>query len=382
MSAAAERHIDGFLSALANAGLEPSPLRRTDFLRALTRTDLPSVTDLYWTARITLVFRHEQIEPFDDVFDAWFRNGDELVRQEVEAPESEENERPPDSDSGETPPPAEMGEGTGEAASLDEFLANRGLAETGEAKRDICREITDLARGQLPRERSRRAKRASRPGTLDLRRVLSEMRRSGGEIVHLAYRERPTRMRRVLMLIDVSGSLKATSPDALRYAHALMKAAPRMEVFTFGTRLTRITRTLRTEDVDEALEALSDVIFDFDGGTRIGPTFESFLSDGRLQTLARGALVIIVSDGLERGDVTAMRDATGRLSRLAHRLVWLTPLMSDSSYKPATRGMQAILGTLDRLGDAGTLSALCEEVAILDAKVERAARGQVAARWA
>jgi uncharacterized protein with von Willebrand factor type A (vWA) domain len=179
------------------------------------------------------------------------------------------------------------------------------------------------------------------------------------------------------MLIDVSGSLKATSADASRAAHALARAISRMEVFTFGTRLTRVTTTLACADVDDALRGLSEVIFDFDGGTRIGSSFEAFLADSRFGTLLRGAVVIVVSDGLERGDVGDMARATERLALLSHRLVWLTPLMGDPSYRPVTRGMKAILKSLDRLGDASSLQSFLKETAALDGQVERRRRRSV-----
>ncbi len=381
MNERAQRHLNGFLDALEAAGIAMPPVRRVDFLRALTLIELLSIDDLYWAARITLVSTIGQTEIFDPLFDAWFRGGDRLVESVAEAAEDKEADQRPEKANGGTPPPIETGVGTGRQASMDELLLNRALARTGDDERELCRRITRAADIGLPRQKTHRTARLRRPGMLDMRRVLSHMRRSGGEVIHLSYRRHPLRIRRVLMLIDVSGSLRTTSPDALRCAHALMKASPRMEVFAFGTRLTRITKALAKDDIDQALLQLSDAIFDFDGGTRIGPTFEDFLRDNRLQTLARGALVLVVSDGLERGDVSAMKRATEQLARLAHRLLWLTPLMSDPAYRPATRGMKAILGSLDRLGDASSLASLCDEIEHLDKQLERRRRRGVAAMW-
>ena len=168
----------------------------------------------------------------------------------------------------------------------------------------------------LPRITARRSARARRGPTLDVRRVLAAANRSGGEIVRLAWRRRPPRPRRVLVLIDVSGSLRAHSPDLLRFAHAVVRATDRAEAFTFGTRLTRVTAELDTPDVDAALASLSACVLDADGGTRIGVALQQFLADGRSVALARGALVIVLSDGLERGDPAAMADAARRLARL------------------------------------------------------------------
>src|SRR5690606_29803257 len=136
--------------------------------------------------------------------------------------------------------------------------------------------------------------------------------------------------RRLLLLIDVSGSMEGHSADLLRVAQAAVVTIPRVEVFTFGTRLTRVTATLRHRDVDTALGDLGDVISDAHGGTRIGAALEAFLASSHHLALARGALVVIASDGLERGDCAAMVDGVERLARLGHRLVWWSPLACHS----------------------------------------------------
>jgi hypothetical protein len=166
----------------------------------------------------------------------------------------------------------------------------------------------------------------------------------------------------VLVLIDVSGSLRQHSPDLLRFGHQVVRSAERAEVFTFGTRLTRVTRELGARDVDTALAALSTRVLDADGGTRIGVALQQFLDNPRYVALARGALVVVLSDGLERGDPAAMAEATRRLSRLGHRLVWWSPLACDPAYRPVTRGMQAILGHLDALAGVRDLPTIVQEV--------------------
>jgi hypothetical protein len=381
MTMPAQRHLEGFLRALTHAGITTIIGRRIDFFRALAQTPLTSIDDLYWVARVTLVSGFDQIEVFDAQFDMWFRGAEQVVELAVDAPEESDANNPPGGASDKAPVPVASGEGTGREASLDELLAQRTLRPTSHDEREICRRIGEAASKSLPLERARRTVRSHRSGRLDMRRILGQMRRSGGEVIELSYRQRPWRFRRVLMLIDISGSLKATSPDALRAAHALKQVAPRMEVFTFGTQLTRVTPALACDDIDGALEHLSDFVFDFDGGTRIGPSFQTLLANGRFRMLARGALVIVISDGLERGEVDTMRKATDLIARLAHRLVWLTPLMSDPAYRPATRGMQAILGSIDRLGDASSLGAFLKETESLDVIVERRPRRTVAAAW-
>ena len=381
MNGKAVAHLDGFLNALGAAGIEVTLLRRMDFFKALTALDLISTKDVYWAGRVMIVSRFEQISGYNATFDAWFRGAD--ATQPELPPESEEaaSEEPPEGNDNDARPPEAGGEGKGLEANADELLLRRQAEPTPPEKRDICKRITRTANAVLPKRRSRRARPSTRPGALDLRKTIAVMRRSGGDAAELAFRERPMQPRPVVMLIDISGSLKTTSTDALRAAHALVASDAAVEVFTFGTRLTRVTQALSAADVDTALSDLADIIFDFDGGTRIGTSFETFLDNSRLHSLVRGAVVFVVSDGLERGDVTAMAEATAHLGRLSHRLVWLTPLMGDIHYRPVTRGMQAVLPELDRLGDASTLTSFLHELEVFDRQVESRSRRMVALDW-
>jgi uncharacterized protein len=152
-----------------------------------------------------------------------------------------------------------------------------------------------------------------------------------------------------LLLIDVSGSMKEHSEDLLRVAHAAVRSCPRVEAFTFGTRLTRVTEPLRAHDVDRALDELAEVVDDVDGGTRIGEAFERFLGHDHYLSFVRDAVVVVMSDGLERGDCGPMGRATARLSRLSRRLVWWSPLACDPAYRPVTKGMSLVLDDLDHL---------------------------------
>jgi uncharacterized protein with von Willebrand factor type A (vWA) domain len=162
----------------------------------------------------------------------------------------------------------------------------------------------------------------------------------------------------MLLLVDVSGSMQAQSEPTLRFAQALTRARARVETFTFGTRLTRVTAALRRRDGDAALARLAAEVGDFDGGTRIGAALEAFLARPTNAALARGAVVLVFSDGLERGDPAPMVAAVRRLARLAHRLVWASPLAADPRYRPATRAMSGVLPDLDALVDGGGPAAL------------------------
>jgi uncharacterized protein with von Willebrand factor type A (vWA) domain len=373
--------LTGFVDAVSAEIAPVLPTRRADFLRAVTVTPLRQLPDLYWIARLTLVTDVAQIPTFDALFQAWFGAGWERIEVGSDEEELESETEQPHPGQSQTSSSQELSEGTGEAASIDELLNQRVVAGASDEQREVWVQTMRAAQRVIPRGRGRRRVRDPHGDEIAVRDVLAEAQRMGGEIVRLRYRTRPPRQRRVLLLLDVSGSLKSHSPDFLRFAHALVHGGERVEVFTFGTRLTRITPALRHPDVDVAVASLGEVIADFDGGTRIGEAFATFLSNSRYLSLARGALVMVLSDGLELGHPAQMMETTERLARLAHRLVWLTPLAGDRNYRPATRGMLGILGSLDRLGNADSARLLLRELERLP-ELEGRPRRQAGAAWA
>lgn len=215
---------------------------------------------------------------------------------------------------------------------------------------------------RLPRRRSYRRAAARRGETLDMRRTLREAVRRDGEVITLPQRRRKLRQRRIVLLIDVSGSMKERSESLMRFGHALARSAERFEAYTLGTRLTRVTPALKTREQEAALERASALVADFDSGTRIGESLQTLLAIPRYAGFARGAAFVILSDGLERGDPTAMTDAVRRLSRMAWRIVWLSPLVGRDGYRPETEAMRAVLPYLDVLEDGGSLDAICDHV--------------------
>ena len=378
----AREHLLAFLRALNECGLTVPAPKQADFLLALTASPPDDVEALYWRSRVTLVTASEEFALFDTVFDAFFRGGRLLLRELPEIPPDADGETaaPQAGDDGEMAALEPM-EGSGLGASPLETRGTRAFARATYQELEGLREIAAAVPAALPACRARRRVPARRGGRLDLQRVLHAANRTGGEVLHLAWRRRPTRARRVLLLIDVSGSVRAHTPDLLRFAHELVRGTERAEAFTFGTRLTRVTPALDTPDVDRALEALSDAVLDADGGTRIGGALQELLADARFVALTRGALIIVLSDGLERGDPSAMADATRRLARLGHRLVWWSPLACDPAYRPVTRGMRAILGELDALSGARDLTTLLRELRGLPG-VEARGRRMASRAWA
>lgn len=354
--------LHGFLRSLREAGLPATATKQIDFLRALVLCPPTRFEDLYWTARVTLTLRVEDIPTFDAVFDAWFRDAGAvpISRERATEPHEEVLAASPAPDDGPSTAAERWGK-SGIDASPVALEHGRTFPATDEDKREQLHELRRTLISVLPAIGTRRLRQAVQGRRLDIRRVLRAAIRTGGEVVEFAWRERPRRPRRVLLLVDVSRSLRQYSPDLLRFAHAAVGVSKGVEVFTFGTRLTRVTRELAVRDVDDALTALSAAALDADGGTRIGPALQEFLANDRFVTHARGALVVVMSDGLERGDPQAMADAIGRLSRLGHRLLWWSPLACDPAYVPSTRGMQAVLEYLDRLAGAEDIETLAEE---------------------
>ncbi|MGA3218282.1 MAG: VWA domain-containing protein [Acidimicrobiales bacterium] len=357
-------HLEGFVTALAGAGVVAGLNKRADFLRGVALVRPASPAELYWAARVTLVSAREEIAPFDRVFAAWF--GDGLMAMAPPSRRPAPSRLAP-SRQGRVLTGAEGGsegrrKGAGHQASVEETSSTCAFPATSAAKRQLLAEAEAALRRALPTRRARRHRPARRGDRLDLRRVLRAAGRNGGDVVRLPWRRRPRQPRRVLVLVDVSGSLRQTSGDALRFAHALVRAVPRAEVYTFGTRLTRVTRQLAVRDVDTALDGLAGVVLDVNGGTRIGRALEEFLADARRTAAARDALVLIVSDGLERGDPGAMVSAVQRLGRLSHRVVWWSPLACDPGYQPLTRGMAAVVDDLDDLVGVGDLPSAVDAV--------------------
>ncbi|TIP78975.1 MAG: VWA domain-containing protein, partial [Mesorhizobium sp.] len=212
----------------------------------------------------------------------------------------------------------------------------------------------------LPARRSFRTVRTHARGKLDLRRSLREIVSADGDIPSPLLRRRQTVPRKLLLLIDVSGSMKLYTSDYLKLAHAAVQGADRAEIFTFGTRLTRITTALRIRDRDQALARVAALVDDWDGGTRMGPTLLAFLSVPRFSSFARGAAVIILSDALERGDHAELEMAMRRLSARAFRLSLATPLAGNPRFQPATAALRAILPVLDDLVDGSSIAGLTD----------------------
>lgn len=345
-----------FAMALRQAGFPAAPEQSEMFLAAIGLLGPTSMLDIRRAAHAVFGPAPERREDFDAVFDSIF-----LGRSFAAPAEGEPEDMPNAYDGGEfemLPDPDEE-EPSGEDATQAERLNQREL--TAQDEDATLRLFAKAAPRALPRRRSRRT-RGGKGRLADARRAFREMLRRDGELSALPTRTRRQRQRRVLMLIDVSGSMKAGTDSRLRLAHALVQAGERVEVFTLGTRLTRVTRALKHRNRDQAMMLASGLVADWDGGTRLGEALAVFLSVPRFASFARGALTVIVSDGLERGGPEALVAAMTKLRGLSWSTLWLSPLAADPAYRPDTQAMQMILPMIDHLGDGNTAQSLAHEV--------------------
>ncbi len=360
----AARIFISFAALLRANGFSVAPEQTTAFLAAIELLGPRSLWHIRQAGLATLAPPPERRATYDRLFDIHFRGNEAIERAEGE---DDETVRLQEEGRGEDQPPlADEANESGRAAARAEALVERRFAQPSTS--DALRRLSREAARRLPRRRGHRRMRARRGPFADLRRTLRDSVRNDGEVLRLGRLRRRARPRKLLLLIDVSGSMKARTEDNMKLAHAVLQAVGNAEVFTFGTRLTRITRALRLKRREQALNAAAHLVSDWDGGTRIGDALQAFLAVPRFGGYARGAAVIIVSDGLERGDVSALRDAVAKLSRRAWRVSWLTPLAGGPGFKPQTEALIAIQHFVDDLADGGSSAAVVSHLLSLGRK--------------
>jgi uncharacterized protein with von Willebrand factor type A (vWA) domain len=247
-----------------------------------------------------------------------------------------------------------------------ELLRTKDFSRYTEAEMAAARELIARLARRGPTRLSRRTRASRRRGhTPDLRQIMRASLRTGGEPVHRRWRAPSRRPRQLVLICDVSGSMAPYARMLLQYMQACVAARRRVEAFAFGTRLTRITHELTGRDHDHALERAAAAVMDFSGGTRIGAAL-SELNRAHGRRLGRGAVIVVLSDGWDRGDPELLEAEMGRLRRTAHKLVWLNPLAAHPDYEPLTRGMRAAVPHTDRLLAGNSLASLEQLAAILE----------------
>jgi uncharacterized protein with von Willebrand factor type A (vWA) domain len=366
-----------FSRRLRDAGVPITAERAARFAQALVLVEPVSRRRLYWTARAVLVSDSAQVRAFDSVFSSVFGGREPSADFEPETTESEPAaERATEPEAG-----GEAGvgaEGVSTAAAgpgRDDDLREIALpvaASDEERLRD--KRFDALEPGELaqlyrlmarlvvatPRRRTRRSERQRRGERMDMRRTLRGSMRTAGDPIRLARRRRRVVRRRMVMLCDISGSMEPYARAYLQFLTSAAGSGPNAEAFAFATRLTRLTRALRSRSPERAIQRAAAAAPDWSSGTRIGDALKAFNDRHGRRGMARGAVVVILSDGWERGDPALVAREMERLSRLAHRIVWVNPRVAASGFSPRAGGMAAALPYCDALVSGHSLEALGE----------------------
>jgi uncharacterized protein with von Willebrand factor type A (vWA) domain len=357
-----------FARALRAAGLAVGSGDVLTFCAAMTPLDPTDLVDLYWAGRTTLVIRHEDIATYDRVFRGFFLGASDPVRELLMLKSRSDAETQAVLNLPATDPPGDDQEEPamlGLMASDVEALKHRSFSACTPEELAALRRIMARIRLTPPKRRTRRTRPARSGRSPDLRRTVRESLRMFGEPAELHWRQRKVRLRPLILILDVSGSMADYSRNLLQFAHSAKRAAAKVEVFCFGTRLTSVTTALKTRSPDIALEQAAKVVFDWEGGTRIGDSLDVFVRQWGRRGLCRGGIVVICSDGLDRGDPDVLATSMERLSRLCHRIVWLNPHKGDDrDFHPSTLGMMVAAPHVDLMLSGHDLSSL-EELAKL-----------------
>ncbi len=373
--------VGAFGTRLRNAGVPVTPQRSAELARALTLVKPIARRRLYWTARAVLVSDPSQVRAFDAVFGEVFgssADGERFEPDEIQtAPADETDDRPsgdrslPGSSSGlasHTPNAADDGDDEGEVdvplvmASDEERLATTSFDALNAAELAALYRLMTRLTLATPLRRTRRRERARHGAQVDMRRTLRGSLRTAGDPIRLARRRRRIVPRRLVMLCDISGSMESYSRAYLQFLTCAAGSVSDAEAFVFATRLTRLTRALHGRHPERAIQRAAAAAPDWSSGTRIGDALKAFNDHHGRRGMARGAVVVILSDGWERGDPAVVEREMERLSRLAYRIVWVNPRVSASAFEPRAGGMVAALPHCDALVSGHNFRALGEVV--------------------
>ncbi|HEY7174645.1 MAG TPA: VWA domain-containing protein, partial [Micromonosporaceae bacterium] len=358
-----------FADRLRDAGLAVGSGDVLTYSAAMARLDPTDLLDLYWAGRTTIVTRRDHIPIYDRVFRSFFLGQAEELPEPLRLNARAAAESPSILVIPETEPGTEGEEDQqaqlGLVASDADVLRNKAFAACTPEELASLRRIIAQMRLAPPRRKTRRTAPARAGRVPDPRRTVRETMRTHGEPSRLYWRRRRLRQRPLILILDISGSMADYSRNLLQFAYSARHATARVEAFCFGTRLTRITKALERRRVDDAMEQAAKVVFDWEGGTRIGESLDTFLREYGRRGICRGGIVVICSDGLDRGDPQVLAAAMERLSRLSHRVVWMNPHRGDNrSFRPNTLGMMVAAPHVDVLLSGHSLRSL-EEFATL-----------------
>jgi uncharacterized protein with von Willebrand factor type A (vWA) domain len=349
-------HVLAFTHLLREMGVDVSPGQALELVRALEHAPITSREDFRGAARCTLIRRHEDLPLFDTAFAFYWRAGGvnplSMLLPQVKVPAKPLRLR--------QRPRAQDGENdAGAEPEVEQQIEIQLSYSAGEALRtkdfgaftweevQACKALLKELAWRIEPRKTRRKRPTPRGRQIDMRRLLRRNLRYGGEPIELTWRAQRTHQRPLVVLCDISGSMDRYSRILLQFVHTISNGLRDVEAFVFGTRLTRVTRLLRERDIDDAIGAVSKHVNDWSGGTRIGETLKQFNFFWGRRVLGRGAVVLLISDGWDRGDSKLLGNEMSRLQRSCHRLIWLNPLLGSRDYQPLTQGMQAALPYVD-----------------------------------
>ena len=363
-----------FGHALRSAGLPIGSDDVITFSAGVATLDITDVMNVYWAGRASLVRRRDYVPIYNIVFQKFFLDIDPATSSEqrkkfrassnagatLEIPNTEEGL------------PGELNPDEvklGYVASTSEVYRHKAFADCTDDELRQVRRLMSRMRVTPPTRRTHRTTRARRSAQLDMRRMARDTMRSLGEPGMLSYKKRKHKLRPLVLILDVSGSMADYSRNLLQFAYSARRANAKVDVFCFGTRLTRITRSLDRRNPDDAMKLAGDAVLDWDGGTRIGDSLREFTREARRSRLGRGAIVVICSDGLDRGEPQSLAEYMEILGRLAYRIIWVNPHRGDAVvYVPASLGMIVADPFIDEVHSGHNLASL-ERLAVRLSKV-------------
>jgi uncharacterized protein with von Willebrand factor type A (vWA) domain len=325
------------------------------FLSAISVLDAGDVMDVYWSGRVTLVRKRDNIPLYNKRFQAFFLDisDDEPDARKLKLKSSANAGATLEVPNVEQGLPGDVQEDEsrmGYMASAADISRYKAFAECSDEEINRFRKLMSMLKVSPPKRRTYRTQSTPKGKVLDMRRMARETMRSLGEPKDLMFIKRKEKLRSIVFILDVSGSMADYSRNLLQLAYSARRANTKVEVFCFGTRLTRITKSIDKRTPDEAMRLAGESVLDWDGGTRIGDAIAAFVKESRRSRLGRGAIVVICSDGLDQGEPQALDKAMQTLSRLAHRVIWVNPHMGDNAdYKPNTIGMMIADPYIDRI---------------------------------
>ncbi len=359
----------GFGRALRKEGLIVGSGHILTFSEAAAELDPTELADLYYAGRSTMIHRPNDIPMYNRVFKAYFLEpggeGNKITKMKQKASAETEalmemlmEEQQGEEREGEPP--------SGIMASTLEVLRKKAFGECTPEELAALRALMARFRLIPPKRLTRRSEKARKGRRPNLRDTVRKAMRHGGEITELSWRRRKYRQRRLILILDISGSMSTYSRALLQFAYSTTRAPGKVEVFCFGTRLTRITDTLQKRNPDEALTEATKAVFDWEGGTKIGESLAHFYKQWGRRGMCRGSILIIASDGLERGDPEVLDQAMTRLDRLCHAIIWMNPLKGDDpNYEPRSVGMSCAMPFVDLLLSGHDLDSLKELADVL-----------------